>query len=73
MPAAAPGNASSLFDLKSASLTLVSFVLKTGNIPALAQAMEAKFGDTPDFFSHDPVVIDLTPMGSLSIALDFPP
>jgi septum site-determining protein MinC len=72
MPAAAPGNASSLFDLKSASLTLVSFVLKTGNIPALAQAMEAKFGDTPDFFSHDPVVIDLTPMGSLSIALDFP-
>jgi septum site-determining protein MinC len=72
MSAAAPGNASSLFDLKSASLTLVSFVLKTGNIPALAQAMEAKFGDTPDFFSHDPVVIDLTPMGSLSIALDFP-
>jgi septum site-determining protein MinC len=72
MPAAAPGNASSLFDLKSASLTLVSFVLKTGNIPALAQAMDAKFGDTPDFFSHDPVVIDLTPMGSLSFALDFP-
>jgi len=72
MSAAAPGNASSLFDLKSASLTLVSFVLKTGNIPALAQAMDAKFGDTPDFFSHDPVVIDLTPMGSLSIALDFP-
>jgi septum site-determining protein MinC len=72
MSASAPGNASSLFDLKSASLTLVSFVLKTGNIPALAQAMEAKFGDTPDFFSHDPVVIDLTPMGSLSIALDFP-
>jgi septum site-determining protein MinC len=72
MSAAAPGNTSSLFDLKSASLTLVSFVLKTGNIPALAQAMAAKFGDTPDFFSHDPVVIDLTPMGSLSIALDFP-
>ncbi len=72
MPVAATGNASSLFDLKSASLTLVSFVLKTGNIPALAQAMEAKFGDTPDFFNHDPVVIDLTPMGSLSMALDFP-
>jgi septum site-determining protein MinC len=72
MSAAAPGNTSSLFDLKSASLTLVSFVLKTGNIPALAQAMETKFGDTPDFFSHDPVVIDLTPMGSLSVALDFP-
>lgn len=72
MPAAASGNASSLFDLKSASLTLVSFVLKTGNIPALAQAMDTKFGDTPDFFSHDPVVIDLTPMGSLSVPLDFP-
>ena len=70
--ASASGNPSALFDLKSASLTLVSFVLRTGNIPALAKAMEERFGDTPDFFSHDPVVIDLTPMGSLSIALDFP-
>ena len=70
--ASTPGTSSALFDLKSASLTLVSFVLRTGNIPALAQAMEERFGDTPDFFSHDPVVIDLTPMGSLSVALDFP-
>ncbi|HEX5371263.1 MAG TPA: septum site-determining protein MinC [Aquabacterium sp.] len=70
--ASTPGTTSALFDLKSASLTLVSFVLKTGNMPALAQAMEERFGDTPDFFSHDPVVIDLTPMGSLSVPLDFP-
>ena len=66
------GNPSALFDLKSASLTLVSFVLRTGNIPALEKAMEERFGDTPDFFSHDPVVIDLTPLGSLNTAPDFP-
>jgi septum site-determining protein MinC len=66
------GNSSALFDLKSASLTLVSFVLRTGNVPALEQAMAERFGDTPDFFSHDPVVIDLTPLGSLNTAPDFP-
>ncbi|MEY4428399.1 MAG: septum site-determining protein MinC, partial [Pseudomonadota bacterium] len=66
------GNPSALFDLKSASLTLVSFVLRTGNIPALEKAMDERFGDTPDFFSHDPVVIDLTPLGSLNTAPDFP-
>ena len=60
MSAASPGNASALFDLKSASLTLVAFVLKTGNIQALGQAMAERFGDTPDFFSRDPIVIDLT-------------
>ena len=47
MSAALSGNASALFDLKSASLTLVAFVLKTGNVQALEQALTEKFGDTP--------------------------
>ncbi|HET8694155.1 MAG: septum site-determining protein MinC [Burkholderiales bacterium] len=70
---ATSANANALFDLKSASLTLVAFVLKTGNMQALEQALTEKFGDTPDFFSHDPVVVDLTPLSSLEVAtLNFP-
>ena len=73
MSAAPSGNVSALFDLKSASLTLVAFVLKTGIMPALEQAMTERFGDTPDFFSHDPVVIDLTHLSTLNMAvINFP-
>lgn len=71
MSSASSGNASTAFDLKSASLTLVAFVLKTGNVKALAQAMEERHGDTPDFFSRDPVVIDLSHLASLDAKVDF--
>ncbi|HEX5355343.1 MAG TPA: septum site-determining protein MinC [Aquabacterium sp.] len=71
MSAASPANASALFDLKSASLSLEAFLLKTGNIQALSQAMAERFGDTPDFFSHDPVVIDLTHLASLDATVNF--
>jgi len=71
MSSASSGNASTAFDLKSASLTLVAFVLKTGNVKALAQAMAERHGDTPDFFSRDPVVIDLSHLASLEAKVDF--
>lgn len=71
MSAAKPGQAAAVFDLKSASLTLVAFVLKTGNLGALSKAMDERFGETPDFFSHDPVVIDLTHLASLDAKVDF--
>ncbi|MBI2734191.1 MAG: septum site-determining protein MinC [Aquabacterium sp.] len=71
MSAASPANASALFDLKSASLTLEAFLLKTGNIQALGQAMAERFGDTPDFFNNDPVVIDLTHLASLDATINF--
>jgi septum site-determining protein MinC len=71
MSAASPANAPALFDLKSASLTLVAFVLKTGNILALGQALQDRFGDTPDFFSRDPVVIDITHLASLDASINF--
>jgi septum site-determining protein MinC len=72
MSAATSANVPALFDLKSASLTLVAFVLKTGNIQALAQAMAERYGDTPDFFGNDPVVVDLTHLASLDAAVNFP-
>lgn len=72
MSAAHPANASSLFDLKSASLSLEAFLLKTGNLTALAQALDDRFGATPDLFNGEPVVIDLTHIASLDIAVNFP-
>lgn len=71
MSAASTANASALFDLKSASLSLEAFLLKTGNIQALGQAMAERFGDTPDFFNNDPVVIDLTHLASLDATVNF--
>lgn len=65
-------NASALFDLKSASLTLEAFLLKTGNLTTLAQALEDRFGATPDLFDGEPLVIDLTHLASLDVAIDFP-
>jgi septum site-determining protein MinC len=65
-------NAPALFDIKSASLTLEAFLLKTGNLTSLAQAMKDRFGDSPDLFDGEPVVIDLTHLASLDVGIDFP-
>jgi septum site-determining protein MinC len=71
MSAASSANVSALFDLKSASLSLEAFLLKTGNIQALGQAMAERFGEAPDFFSHDPIVIDMTHLASLDATVNF--
>ena len=65
-------NASALFDLKSASLTLEAFLLKTGNLTTLAQALQDRFGATPDLFDGEPLVFDPTHLASLDVAIDFP-
>jgi len=69
---ASSANAPALFDIKSASLTLEAFLLKTGNLSSLAQAMKDRFGDSPELFDGEPVVIDLTHLASLDVAIDFP-
>ncbi|NBD20325.1 septum site-determining protein MinC [Aquabacterium fontiphilum] len=71
MSAAAPGNASNLFDFKSASLTLEAFLLKTGNLTALESALTERFGDSPDLFDGEPLVIDLTHLASLDVTVNF--
>jgi septum site-determining protein MinC len=58
--AAAAQSAPAVFDLKSASLTLLALLLKTTDLKALGQAMAQRLGETPDVFSHDPVLIDLS-------------
>jgi len=65
------GNALPIFDLKSASLTLVALVLKTADMSMLAQELESRFGDAPDLFDQEPVVIDLTQLAGDDAAIDF--
>lgn len=47
------------FDIKSANLPVISFILKSTDLDALAQELNVHFGSRPDYFSNDPVVIDL--------------
>ena len=48
------------YNIKSAELSLVSLVLKTTDIQMLAEALGQQLGESPGFFDHDPVVIDVT-------------
>ncbi len=71
MSAAPAGHARACFDLKSATLPLIAVVLKTGDLSALASELKARFGDTPDFFDQDPVVINLAQLPEDTGTIDF--
>ena len=72
MTVALAGRAPATFEIKSATLPLVSLLLKTADLDALATELSARFGDHPDFFDHDPLVLDLTPLQSQGEAvIDF--
>lgn len=60
----APPAKPSTFEIKSANLPLVALLLKTTDLPSLKAEWLAQFGDTPDFFDQDPLVIDLSPLAS---------
>ncbi|AMO23265.1 hypothetical protein GCM10027034_42530 [Ramlibacter solisilvae] len=62
MTVASAGRAPATFEIKSANLPLVSLLLKSADLCALAQELNARFGDIPDFFDHDPLVLDLSPL-----------
>lgn len=57
---ATTGKAPDLFELKSASLSLLSLVLKTADLAALEQSLSSRLGETPDAFHHDPLLLDLS-------------
>lgn len=56
MPAAAPAPSKS----KSASLPLLALRLKSPDLDALAGELAAQYGEMPDFFENDGVVLDLS-------------
>ena len=62
MSVALAGNAPVTFEIKSAHLPLVALMLKSSDLGRLAEEFAQRFGDMPDFFDHDPLVIDLHPL-----------
>jgi len=72
MTVALAGRAPATFEIKSATLPLISLLLKTADVDALATELSARFGDHPDFFDHDPLVLDLTALQAQGeAAVDF--
>jgi septum site-determining protein MinC len=63
---------SSTFEIKSATLPLVALLLKSHDVKAVSSEMAKRFGETPDFFDQDALVIDLGPLQGLGEAeIDF--
>jgi septum site-determining protein MinC len=60
------------FEIKSANLPLVALLLKSTDLVALARELEARFGDIPDFFDQDALMIDLGPLPQTAGDIDFP-
>lgn len=62
MSVALAANAPATFEIKSANLPLVALLLKSANLARLNTELAQRFGDIPDFFDHDALVIDLFPL-----------
>jgi septum site-determining protein MinC len=72
MTVALAGRAPATFEIKSANLPLVSLLLKSADLRALSAELQARFGDIPDFFDNDPLVLDLSPLqAEADAAIDF--
>lgn len=71
MTVALAGRAPATFEIKSATLPLVALLLKSPDLSLLAEELQARFGERPDFFDRDPLVIDLAPVGA-EAQVDFP-
>ena len=67
MTVALAGRAPATFEIKSATLPLVALLLKSPDLPLLAQELQARFAEIPDFFDHDPLVIDLAPLAGAEV------
>jgi septum site-determining protein MinC len=72
MPVASlAGRAPATFEIKSANLPLVALLLKSADLQRLGEELQGRFGELPDFFDHDPLVIDLAALREDNATLDF--
>ncbi len=60
-----------IYDIKSADLPLVAFQLKSVDLLAVGQALQAQLAESPGFFDQDPVLIDLDTLPPESGTIDF--
>jgi len=60
MSLASAASFSHCYDIKSADLPLLALLLKTTDIQAVETALKAQLAESPGFFDHDPLVIDVS-------------
>ncbi|QTD45468.1 septum site-determining protein MinC [Ottowia testudinis] len=73
MSVALAGQSPTTFEIKSASLPLLALRLKSADLGLLADELQAQYGDMPNFFEDDAVVLDLSALAEdqASAAIDF--
>jgi septum site-determining protein MinC len=71
MTVALPASSPATFEIKSANLPLVALLLKSPDLAALARDLALRFGDIPDFFDNDPLVLELSALAADERAIDF--
>ncbi|GAB3185162.1 septum site-determining protein MinC [Hydrogenophaga aquatica] len=71
MSSASPGSGALSFEIKSAQLPLVALLLRSTDTGQLAKDLAQRFGDVPDFFDNDPLLIDLSGVQEDSAVPDF--
>ncbi len=69
--AVAQVNAPAIFDLKSASLSVVALLLQTHHLDDLACEFARRFDAYSGFFNNDPVVVDLAALANTPASIDF--
>ena len=71
MPLVIAGHKPATFEIKSANLPLLSLLLKATDLGQLSDELAQRFGEIPDFFDNDPLVIDLSLLPVDAPAADF--
>lgn len=71
MTVALPASSPATFEIKSANLPLVALLLKSPDLDALTRDLALRFGDIPDFFDNDPLVVELSALAADERAIDF--
>ncbi|GAB3482294.1 septum site-determining protein MinC [Polaromonas eurypsychrophila] len=71
MTVALPASSPATFEIKSANLPLVALLLKSTDLDALSRDLALRFGDIPDFFDNDPLVVELSALASDGRTIDF--
>jgi septum site-determining protein MinC len=71
MTVATPASTPATFEIKSADLPLVALLLKSSDLDALTRDLAQRFGDIPDFFDQDLMVIELSQLPADTPLVDF--
>jgi septum site-determining protein MinC len=72
MAAQSPGRARACFDLKRTTYPLFSLVLRTADLAEVQRELQARLGESPDFFDQDLLVLNLEALRDEDRPIDFP-